>query len=336
MDVLWVAHAYQRQQIALARRISAEVLGHWRGMNTANLAESWATTAGPVFALVTGGQFLAASTADGYTADVLGPDAPPPAAPVSAYAFAGIASDGRPLASLLAEPVITAKTLIGRGATVARAMAGAGLQLDMIVRTQLADAGRVASGVAITSRERVSYVRMVSPGACSRCVVLAGKRYAWNARFLRHPRCHCTAIPVTEDIPGDVMTSPKAYFGNLSTAEQDRTFTKAGAQAIRDGADIGQVVNARRGMYAAGIGTKTFQATREGTTVRGLFGGFEIDPTTGALRRRPDGELVRRKSGSRTIGAAAVPRLMPEQIYIEANGSRDEAIRLLRRFGYLR
>ncbi|HEX5995681.1 MAG TPA: hypothetical protein VFY84_11115 [Jiangellales bacterium] len=121
----------------------------------------------------------------------------------------------------------------------------------------------------------------------------------------------------------------------MTEAEQDKVFTKAGAQAIRDGADMGQVVNARRGMFTASIGSKRFLATREGTTVRGLFGGYEIDPDTGRLRRRGEDELRRVRSGSRFIRAARVPRLMPEQIYREANGDRDEAIRLLRRFGYI-
>lgn len=43
------------------------------------------------------------------------------------------------------------------------------------------------------------------------------------------------------------FTGPGDYFESLDRAEQDKIFTKAGAQAIRDRADINQVVNARRG-----------------------------------------------------------------------------------------
>lgn len=35
----------------------------------------------------------------------------------------------------------------------------------------------------------------------------------------------------------------------MSAAEQDATFTKAGAEAIRNGANIGRVVNARQSTY---------------------------------------------------------------------------------------
>jgi hypothetical protein len=107
-------------------------------------------------------------------------------------------------------------------------------------------------------------------------------------------------------------------------------FTAAGAQAIRDGADVAQVVNARRGMtVAAGR-----RVTTQGTTRRALFGGYEIDPDTGRLRRRRAAEL-QRVPGQRTRSVTAV-RLMPEQIYAEAGGDRAEAIRLLRLHGYLR
>jgi hypothetical protein len=91
------------------------------------------------------------------------------------------------------------------------------------------------------------------------------------------------------------MTNPRVYFDGLSRAEQDKAFTIAGAEAIRAGADIGKVVNARRGMRTATDGR--------------LY-------TTEAAGRRP--------------------RLMPEQILIEANGNRDEAIRLLRLHGFVR
>ncbi len=120
----------------------------------------------------------------------------------------------------------------------------------------------------------------------------------------------------------------------MSQAEQDKVFGRAGAQAIRDGADMGQVVNARRGMYTAG--RLRVAATREGTTVRGLYGGYEIDPVTGQLRRRKASEMERRRSGGRHISGTRSIRLMPEQIYLDAGNDRAEAIRLLRRFGYLR
>src|SRR5665647_1979159 len=112
-------------------------------------------------------------------------------------------------------------------------------------------------------------IRMYPP-TCSRCVVLAGKWYRKNQGFARHPGCDCRHIPSSESVAGDLTVSPQAYFDSLSKAEQDRIFTNAGAEAIRNDANIGQVVNARRGMRTAQIGGRDVLITTEGTTRRGV------------------------------------------------------------------
>jgi hypothetical protein len=116
---------------------------------------------------------------------------------------------------------------------------------------------------------------------------------------------------------GAPTMDPDQYFRGLSRAEQDRVFTAAGARAIRDGADIGQVVNARRGLYTVGgrPGGPRLLATREGMTKRGL------------ARQR----LKRLEAQGR---APARHRLTPDAIYQLAS-DRDDAIRLLYRYGYL-
>ena len=222
-----------------------------------------------------------------------------PVGVVNESAFAGVAADGRDLASLLSFPAFEVDAFVREGMDRVQAEAIGLRHLERIAQTEIQDAARVATGVAVASDRTVTgYIRMLSPPSCSRCVVLAGKFYRWNAGFERHPQCDCVHIPAAENLAGDVRTDPKAYFADLSEQEQDATFTKAGAQAIRDGADISRVVNARRGLYVAG-GRKY---TREATTKRGT--GMKI-------------------------------RLTPDQIYLEAKGDRDEALRLLKRFGYL-
>jgi hypothetical protein len=197
---------------------------------------------------------------------------------------------------LLEQPAIGALVALSAGATTARAMATGYATLDMIVRTQVADAGRVADQVAITARPDVGgYTRMVVGRTCSRCIVLAGRFYRWNAGFKRHPNDDCVHIPTREAIAGDVTLDPRKTFDSMGRAEQDKTFTKAGAEAIRDGADPAKVVNARRGMQTAA-----------------------------------DGRLYT------TEAAGKRPRLMPEAVFAEARGNRDEAIRLLKLHGYLR
>lgn len=302
MDAATVAAGYSAQQTALARQIAAEAAKLWTGIDPANLDASWAASLPRTQALVSGGMVLAASTANTYLDDVLAAQGIDPAADarVDPRAFGRSASDGRPLDSLLQQPLIGTKTAIGGGASALAALAGGLLQLDMIVRTQLADAGRTAVGVGLTARRHAGgYVRMLNPPSCARCAVLAGRFYRWNAGFVRHPRCDCRHIPSAEDRGDDLRTGPAAYFRSLTQAEQDRLFTRAGAEAIRDGADIGQVVNARRGMYVAG----GIDYTRESTTRSGV--------------------------------APGQVRLMPEAIYRRAGDDRGEALRLLRQYRYL-
>src|SRR5690606_2959120 len=110
--------------------------------------------------------------------------------------------------------------------------------------------------------------------------------------FERHPECKCSTVPVMGgETPDGIFDSAGSYFNSLSEVEQNRIFTKSGAEAIRLGANENAVVNARRGMYSAkqpgslvaratprtiiGPDGVPFQAytTTEGTSVRGWFGG---------------------------------------------------------------
>jgi hypothetical protein len=332
-----------RELRELAEDTAAEGRRLWRQVDPGAILASWREVLGRLLVVLSGAQFAAAHDASGYVREALaeeGVDADP-AGEVVTRRLAGIASDGRPLDTLLEQPARLAVVLRGSGRTMPRSLAVGQAHLDMIVRTQVADAGRVAEGVAIAATPRVGYVRMlVGAHSCSRCVVLAGRTYEWNAGFLRHPCCDCIHVPTSEAISGDLVTDPRAWFDGLSQAEQDRAFTAAGAQAIRDGADISQVVNARRGMRTATVFRREgVRITLEGTTRRGLAGQRLI--AEGARLQGERAETVTRLSRTGEVERTVVrqrvqiPRLMPEQIYREAS-SREHAIRLLRRNGYIR
>lgn len=325
MGVTEIATGHQVKQVKLARRTSSTILRLWDTVDPGQIALSWATRSTTALAVLAGAQAEAAGDADPYVTDVLRAQSidPVAAGTVVPSAFAGVASDGRGLLDLLNEAPIVAKSALQRGADLPRAMSSGAVWLDMMVRTQVADAGRAAEGAVIAARTKVGgYTRMLTPPSCSRCAVLAGKWYRWNAGFQRHPRCDCRHIPVAEDRAGALVTHPQRYFDSLSTAEQNRTFGQAGAQAIRDGADLSKVVNARRGMQTAAVGGRKVLVTTEGTTVRGDFG------------RRNAAAGTARRSGQR-VRSVTTARLMPEQIYAESHGDRGEAIRLLKQHGYI-
>lgn len=296
-----VAREHYRTQQALAASTARVAADAWQRVDPDRIVASWREASPRVTLAITAAQRAAAGQADSYLDSVLaeqgiGTDAD---GEVDPSAFSGIASDGRELQTLVRQPANLSVAAIRRGERVPRALAAGQASLDMIARTQVADAGRTADQVSLVAHRSASgYVRLLVPPSCSRCAILAGRWYRYNAGFQRHPRCDCRHIPSTENIGGDLRANPRAYFDSLSREEQDRIFTQAGAQAIRDGADMGQVVNARRGMHTA------------------------------------DGRRLTRESVTRR-GIARPGRLMPEQIY-RVVGSREEALDLLRRHGYLR
>lgn len=351
LGVLARAHRARQQMLALltVRRLRAL----WRRLDPARPQESWATLNPRAVAVMTVAQTEAARGAAEYVAAALRMQGaePDPAGTVPARAFAGVAADGRALDGLLGYPAFEAAALADRGMDHAQAAAISGRHLERIAATEIADAARVATGVAtVNDRRARGYIRMLTPPSCSRCVILAGKWYATNDGFERHPQCDCVHIPAAEDVEGDLRTSARDYFDSMSEAEQDRVFTKAGARAVRDGADISQVVNARRG--AAGLSFASGRLTEaekqmlyggrqrgrlQRTTVfgRDLYLTTEGVTTRGQAGRRMGARETGRKVGGSRYRVARGVRLMPESIYEIADGDRAEAIRLLKLYGYI-
>ena len=302
------------QQAALS-----EVRSQWRRMGN-DFDASWAAIAGSVVGVTESAQRRVARSSAAYVPDVLddlgrsgdvGPSARMNVGPLVGVTGAGIG-----LAESFFAAVIVAKIGVSRGLTTPQSLARGENILMGRASLAISDAGRAAERVRLAPTRVTHYQRALTLPSCSRCVVLAGRLYRMEQAFQRHARCDCRHLPSgqMEDGPtGDAQE----YFESLSEAEQDRIFTKAGAEAIRNGADINQVVNARRGMYTTtGYDGKQWKFTREGTTRRGSYGsGF----------RSPRYEGVQQPKTPR--------RLMPEQIQAIAR-DKEEYLRLLERYGY--
>lgn len=317
-DPAALGSAHHRRQARLALLAMRQAAREWHSLDRRDLTGSWYRGTGlRLLALVTAAQQAAATGATQYVGDVVAAEGGRPdtqGLSVNPAAFAGVAADGRNLDSLLYLPVISSKTAIADGAGITDAMDQGLAELLQLVGSEVADAGRAADGAGIVADRAVTgYVRVLSPPSCARCAILAGKIYHSATAFQRHPHCDCVHLPVARGYRPH-LTDPADYFASLSAAEQNRIFGVAGAQAIRDGADIAQVVNARRGMYAVGD-RYGLLGTREGMTRRGL------------ARRRL-------RALEAAGGAPGTVRLMPESIYRIAS-DREEAIRLLYRYGYL-
>jgi len=189
--------------------------------------------------------------------------------------------------------------------------------LDLFVQAEVIAAGADAASVEIAGgNEWTNYVRVLDLPSCDRCVVLAGRIYRDLDGFARHPKCDCQHWPVeswAEAEAAGLVTDPMVAFDR----GQVRGLSQADAQAVRDGADLQAVVNAKRGGGRRPQGMtnaitvemfgRTLKATLEGTTARAEW------------RRKHPGLPI---------------RLRPESIYDHAT-DRADTIRLLRLYGYL-
>jgi hypothetical protein len=280
-------------------------------------------------------QVLSASYADAYLNDVLGAQNADTSAEgrVNPQGWSDLAEGG---GSWLQGLVFAPNSVRGTGLqawTRFQFVAGS------MVKTALGDTARSSTQAAMQTRPSVNwYVRMIRGKTCSRCSVLAGRKYKSSMAFRRHKRCDCVHIPMAEN-RNDWTTNPATYFKTLSTEEQDRVFGKGSAQAIRDSGvkltTINQVVNARQGVETVTAYGRDIQVTTVGTTKRALFGGYEVLPD-GTLRQRADSEL--RKIPGQRNRVAKAPRLLPDEIYRlseEFGWDRAEVLRQLRRFAYI-
>lgn len=253
--------------------------------------------------VLTAGQVRAAELAETYAASQLGGTdlTPIPSA------FGGVASDGRPLDTLLQGAAVAAnRAQQGQMDRAAEAW------LKMAAMTQVADAARAALRSSMAVRD-ASGVRMASPPCCGRCAILQGRVYHWSAGFPRHPRCDCSYLPVQ----GDDWKAPEEI-----PLDQIRGLSKADRQAIELGADRGRVINAHRGMVVANVHGVTVKATSEGMTKRGL-----------AYKRLVRDRAEKLGLTEKTL-ARRTARLRPESI-LDVATNQEDAIRLLKLHGYI-
>lgn len=305
----------------IVRRQAGSIQSAWRQIDLAGIHGSFTTSVLPLLlTAITAGQTQAAALAAPYVTDVLG-DAPPADAVVPTVvpaAFAGLSSSGLPIAALSELVLFRLLADIGAGMSAADATARGLRQTLTYAGTEITDAGRTATQAQMITDTRVAgYERVVKLPACDRCIILAGRLYRFSTGFARHPRCDCTMRPVTtrQYRTADLANHPRALFDAMTEAEQNSRFGAGNAAAIRAGADLSQVVNARQGaMPVAGRWT-----TRSGTTNRGLAGQRMGQLANGGRYRRT--QLARPTAG---------------QLITDYGGrSRDELIAALRRYGYV-
>lgn len=338
-----LAMRHQLERIKQSDRATNRVMRLWRLMDPADLDASWDAIAPLLEREVSVAQVAAASSATGYVSKALGLQGAEGAV-VEPQSFAGVTREGREVVPELYAAVTTTKRLIGAGSGVAAAFSAGATVMSLLVGTVIRDSGIGADKVASAPVSSVSYIRVIQPGACSRCAILAG-RDNYRNNFERHPRCKCTLMPIHDwsEFPDEgFYLSARNYFDDLSVAEQDRVFTKSGAWAIRNGADPVKVVNARRGALKstkradgsysmASLRPKTIGVRKDGSPLR-VFVTPEGNTARSSWARQQNDLL---KFGDDKYRRTKTFRLMPEQIFKMSGGNAERAVELLHKYGYL-
>ena len=339
MTVEQIAQTHYRRSTLTTQRVVAAVLAIWRATGPSGFRDELTRAAG----LVAAGQLAQATQAAAYLIDLaVEQDLAAADAVVVPRSLAGTAANGRPLVDALGSATSRAWELLDAGADIQSAALSGQATLTRVVSNEVTQAGNNATHIGMTGQgEMTGYTRMLQAPSCSRCVILAGKWFKWNDGFKRHPGCDCVHVPAAEaaDV-ADIRTDPRGYFDSLSQADQDKYFGKANAEAIREGSDIGQVVNtsigrvgsrtdgSRRavsGLYEFDANGRTLQATTQGTTIRQGRAGRRMAIADGQIDGRIPSALER----------TTRPRLTPKSIYEIAGDDRTKARQLLYDYGYL-
>lgn len=316
--MLRAALNYKKRTEQSSTRAESLAASLWSQVDRSRILDSWKALVPALLRPIMVAQADAGAAAGPYVDEAIrvqGGDNPE-LGQINPFGLVGWASDGRPLDSLVLSPAFTAIDALRKGSTVDQAMSLGQMHSQLIAATQVADAYRAAASIASTTRQVTTYVRAFTPPSCSRCIILANDDIWWDVAFKRHPKCRCISVPLSGDPRSDLITHPKGYFDSLSEAEQDRIFTKAGARAIRDGADMGRVVNARR--KAAGL-SGAAEGQRKRLRRVNVYGADMFITEELTLHGAQGQKLI---------------RMMPETIYERAKDHED-AIRLLKVHGYI-
>ena len=344
-----LALEHQARIIARTDRAAQQAVRLWRGIDPDALDAGWLRVGPQITASAASVVLANARDSQSFTNRFAAADDMSAGDVIVPSSFVGVDGSGRDMESLLHGAVTTTKQGMGAGLGLQQSFLSGASYLATMFSTAVHDMGRSSDLVASTGRGYTYYVRVVNPGACSRCAMLAGIRTG-SKPFQRHPNCHCTSAPVRvagdkhkPEIPDGLFANPTEYFNSLPKAEQDRVFTNAGAEAIRSGADIDKVVGARRratgisysshgvqGATRAGDPFKrgVLQRTRIGTAADGSpVYGYE---TREATTRRGSFGRVQRQAFNNSNRV----RLMPETIIPLTDDPELRRV-LLRNSGYL-
>ena len=219
----------------------------WSEMGSADFDASFATVGPGLLALLAAVKSKAVRGAESYVDGSCEEEGinPSSLASLVAGAFVSRSATGRDLKEVIYSPVIATRAALAQKVPMDEALQIGQSRLDRIITTDLHDTSRAAEFAAMKVRPAISgWTRSLeSSHPCSRCIVLVGRVYKFSDGFLRHPRCACSTRAVSENTSVD----GRDVFDGMSREDQDRTFGKDAAEAVRQGDQpLSRVVNFKR------------------------------------------------------------------------------------------
>lgn len=283
-----------RERYAEQQEITADAVATARRVRFDSLSRLTALVAGfQAAAAVAGARYVPRALREqGLSLDAL--------AEPDARTLAGWTSYGTPLAPLLDK---------------VRQPESDAYEFDRLIASQVQDAGRNGEALEMAVRPAVTtYVRMLNPPSCSRCILLAGKKYHKNEGFARHPLCDCVHVPTDDEIGDDIRFDPVEYFNSLPTAEQlAEEYPHLTVKMRRE----------------AGIYSQEDIFTKHGAVL--------IRAAPDSKRQYVMGRVVNTRWMKRsTAGEDALRRAMPADMVRRAGGDRVLLLRIMRGYGYIR
>jgi hypothetical protein len=288
-DVTALATPRVEQSKFIQRRLQQRAAELWRELERGDIDRAWRAIAPRLNLAVLTSQRASSEDASAYVDSVISRQGATSRrlASVPARSFVGYAADGRDLDGALVQPMIRLRRDLDAGLPRRDALARGERATLRLVTGLVGDTRTVADGTALALQPAAEgYVRRVSVPACGRCIVLAGKFFARNAGFKRHPRCDCTHVAVTRSW---AAPSPDELLSRMTPEQRVAALGKGNAEAVAAGADVAQVVNARRGMSSAAD-----RFTSASTSKRGVMpGGQRMTPAALLDRYGDDPEKFR-------------------------------------------
>lgn len=358
-----VAKEHQDHQNQVRRAQAAAVARLYRQINPDQPIKEWVAGLGnEIYAMIAVAQEQAASEAGAYVDRALAAQEIRGSRPdVDQKRFAGIASDNRPLDTLIAGAPMRTANRRRNGASKRDAIASGAKWLQMVADTQIADASRAATATAIvTTRDaRITKVR-----EALRTTQLSPEREAKIAAILQR-RQDAVAAAVQDQTPEPEKPKGRGvsigYVRMLQPPSCDRCAILAGtwyrwntgfkrhplcdcihipaAEAAADDLTADPMAYFRSlspEQQAYYFGKANSAAIRDGADIFAVVNAQR----KGAMFTADDGRRYttvgtrarRRKANG---GAPAVLRPTVWQIMKDAKGSREEATRMLRLYRYI-